>query len=129
MSTMMASYPSLAASATPAAAMDGGGTSRPCVKTGTPIRLPSACSCSMAAGRYTSHATSSTRLPSASCRRLASLAAAVVLPTPCSPAIRMTWGPASGTARPALSPPIKALSSSYTTCQPGLRVWGGVREG
>ena len=105
-------------------------------KTGTPTCAPSCSSCSRAAGRERSAATS----PGAFCssfNRRASFAAVVVFPEPCSPASRITVGPTgancSGAAcrAPTLraksssdAPSIRAISSctSFTTCWPGLTV-------
>ena len=60
-------------------------------------------------------------LPRRAC--LASFAQAVVLPEPCSPAIRITVGPEPAKARSRLAPPISSASSSltiFTTCWPGI---------
>src|SRR5674476_1403745 len=88
------------------------------------MRSPRACSWSMAAGRYTSAAMRTGRLPSF-LSRLASLAHAVVLPEPCRPAIRMTVGawPLKASLESPL--PMSATSSSltiFTTCCAGVRL-------
>ena len=48
----------------------------------------------------------------------------VVLPEPCSPAIRITAGGATASSRPAFSPPMTAVSSRCTT---PTSAWPGVR--
>ncbi len=58
----------------------------------TPIWRPRISSCSIAAGRLVSSEAISTRLPSRSFSRLASLAVVVVLPPPCRPTIRIGAG-------------------------------------
>ncbi len=86
-----------------------------------PRLAPSVISCSIAAGRYGSAATSSGRRPILTMWR-ASFAAVVVLPEPCNPTSAMTAGfPERWSAR---SPPDRsAVSSSLTiltTCWPAL---------
>ena len=81
-------------------------------------------SCSTAAGRWMSQAASATELRCSVRSSRASLAAAVVLPEPCRPAIRITVGGREANVMPGpRSPPIIASSSSWTiltTCWPGL---------
>jgi len=92
-----------------------------CAQTGTSRRRPRICSCSTAAGRCQSPATSNGRCP---LRRMyaASLALVVALPEPCRPTIRYTLGGAlamrSGTD---FSPTVRTSSSwtILTTCWPG----------
>ena len=95
--------------------------SRPSDHTGTPISRPRVRSCSTAAGRSRSAAISRGRLPlPLSC--FASLAHAVVLPEPWTPAIMMTAGRAPPSSKGWYSPPIVTVSSSSTTftiCWPG----------
>ena len=67
----------------------------------------------MAAGRYTSAATSSGLLPRF-CRLRASLPATVVLPTPCRPTSMMEVTPRRR-ARVGSTGPIRATSSSSQT--------------
>ena len=78
----------------------------------------------MAAGRYTSQAASSGRLPS--CRRIspASLAVVVVLPAPWRPTIITTVGPLLAMAILAVPPPMSFVSSSLTIL---MTCWAGVR--
>mmetsp|Transcript_25133 Transcript_25133/g.63754 ORF Transcript_25133/g.63754 Transcript_25133/m.63754 type:complete len:324 (-) Transcript_25133:60-1031(-) len=112
-STITASTLRARASATPARAMSTGLAPVPISNTGTSMALPSFCSWSMAAGRYTSVATIITLFFCLS-RYSASLPHAVVLPTPCRPAMRMTWGkPWLRSLDPLL--PISSTSSSATT--------------
>mmetsp|Transcript_26034 Transcript_26034/g.70506 ORF Transcript_26034/g.70506 Transcript_26034/m.70506 type:complete len:307 (-) Transcript_26034:67-987(-) len=111
-STMTASTFKRFASAMPARAISTGLALVPMSNTGTFIPLPSFCSWSMAAGRYTSVATISTFFFCFVSSR-ASFPQAVVLPTPCKPAMRMTWGkPCSRSFAPLL--PISSTSSSLT---------------
>src|SRR6266542_4483413 len=89
------------------------------------ICLPSWPSCSIAAGRWRSAATSAGALPSF-LSISASLAAAVVLPEPCRPASRITVGGRPAKASRESPPPITAVSSSwtiFTTCCPGVRLF------
>jgi len=90
----------------------------------TPICPPRMASCSIAAGRLVSSDAISTRLPSRSFRRRASLAVVVVLPEPCRPTIRTGAGGLSIFSRPGSSSPRRvAISSSwtiFTTCWPGV---------
>mmetsp|Transcript_6365 Transcript_6365/g.14124 ORF Transcript_6365/g.14124 Transcript_6365/m.14124 type:complete len:207 (-) Transcript_6365:393-1013(-) len=112
-STMTASTPSLRACSTPFLAISTGLALVPISNTGTSMALPSLMSWSMAAGRYTSVATISTLFLDFF-RYRASLPQAVVLPTPCSPAMRMIWGkPCSRSLEPR--EPISSTSSSLTT--------------
>mmetsp|Transcript_2855 Transcript_2855/g.8662 ORF Transcript_2855/g.8662 Transcript_2855/m.8662 type:complete len:434 (-) Transcript_2855:332-1633(-) len=113
-SMMTASKPSALPLATPSSATSTGSASVPLSKTGMPTCLPSVCSWSMAAGLYTSVPTSSTFCWRRR-RYVASLPHAVVLPTPCRPAIRMTTGPDLAVASGACLPPIRLVSSSATT--------------
>mmetsp|Transcript_10166 Transcript_10166/g.17710 ORF Transcript_10166/g.17710 Transcript_10166/m.17710 type:complete len:237 (-) Transcript_10166:137-847(-) len=111
-STMMASTLSRLPSASPALAISTGFALVPISKTGTLMDAPSFCSCSMAAGRYTSVATMST-LFFCFMRYSANFPQAVVFPTPCRPAIRMTCGkPCSKSLLPLL--PINSVNSSLT---------------
>ena len=78
----------------------------------------------MAAGRYTSAAISTGRLPSF-LSSLASLATVVVLPEPCRPAMRMMVGALPLNASRESPLPIRATSSSFTiftTCWAGVRL-------
>jgi hypothetical protein len=61
----------------------------------------------MAAGRLVSSEAISTRLPSRSFRRLASLAVVVVLPEPCRPTIRIGAGGLSILSAPGSSSPVR----------------------
>ncbi len=81
--------------------------------TGTPICSPSTRSCSMAAGRYISAATSRGLRLFFALRKLASLPENVVLPEPCRPAMRITVGFPVRSSSSSL-PPIRAASSSFT---------------
>src|SRR5258707_3624149 len=77
--------------------------------------------CCRAAGRYTSTETSSGRCPPVF-SQLASLPDVVVLPDPCSPAIRTTVGGCEANFNLAVSLPRVSTSSSRTilmTCSPG----------
>ena len=79
-------------------------------KTGMSICRPSVSNCSMAAGRYTSAATSN-GVRACLCNSRASLPLEVVLPDPCNPTIRMQLGfPLR--ASPALVEPSSLTSSS-----------------
>mmetsp|Transcript_28556 Transcript_28556/g.71518 ORF Transcript_28556/g.71518 Transcript_28556/m.71518 type:complete len:297 (+) Transcript_28556:786-1676(+) len=116
-STITTSKPSAVAFSSPRRAMSGGLTSVPRSNTGTSICSPSFLSWSIAAGRYTSVATSSDVLP-CFLRYSASLPHAVVLPTPCKPAMRITVGPWPSALSVSLSPPkppMSVHSSSATT--------------
>ena len=78
-------------------------------------------SCSRAAGRYTSTETSIGRCPPF-CSHAASFPAVVVLPDPCSPAIKITVGGRDANWNRATSLPKIAISSSrtiFTTCSVG----------
>mmetsp|Transcript_14496 Transcript_14496/g.52148 ORF Transcript_14496/g.52148 Transcript_14496/m.52148 type:complete len:237 (+) Transcript_14496:536-1246(+) len=97
--------------------MSGGLKSVPSSNTGTSICSPSFFSWSIAAGRYTSVATRRLCFPCA-LRNSASFPQAVVLPTPCRPAISMTVGPSPSFRKISLSPPnppMSSQSSSATT--------------
>ena len=86
--------------------------------------VPSVCSCWTAAGRWRSQATIA-GLRFCFARRRASLPQAVVLPDPCSPAIRMTVGGRLANERPEPAVPMSDVSSSWTiliTCWPGVRL-------
>jgi hypothetical protein len=89
--------------------------------TGTPTCSPSVCSCSTAAGRYTSQATMRVWRISRFILR-ASLPAVVVLPEPCSPTIMITVGGVGAIVSPTRFSPSMAVSSSctiFTICCPG----------
>ena len=90
-------------------------TGSPCPiwNTGISSWRPTVSSCWMAAGRYTSHATSSGRLP---CLRMrpASLAPLVVLPAPCRPTSMTTLGDWELMFSFWFSLPMRAVSSSLT---------------
>ena len=90
-----------------------------------PTCSESRCSCRIAAGRRTSVLTSSTLFFWVSISQRASLAAVVVLPAPCRPASRMTYGGWARSSKPARAPPMSATSSRLRmltkTC-PGLRL-------
>src|SRR4051812_36360145 len=82
-------------------------------------------SCSIAAGRCRSAATSAGFLSSL-LSRSASLPAAVVLPEPCRPARRMVVGGRGEKARRESEEPRSSVSSSctiFTTCCPGVRLF------
>lgn len=49
-------------------------------------------------------------------QKRASFPHAVVFPTPCSPAIKMTVGPDLANSMPTISPPMRPTNSSFTTC-------------
>ncbi len=86
--------------------------------TGTPISSPSATSCSMAAGRLRSAATSIGCRPF-SLRWTASFAHVVVFPEPCTPAIMIAAGFPPGTTKGRSRPPSVPVISSltiFTTC-------------
>ena len=70
----------------------------------TPIWRPSTASCSCAAGRCTSSEASSTFLRSRPLRRLAILAAVVVLPEPCSPTSMIPTGGGALRSSPSAPP-------------------------
>ena len=101
------------------------GFSVPMANTGTPACLPTTCSWSMAAGRYTSQATNRGRFPCFK-NHLPSFAAWVVLPLPCRPqSISTVGGLDLMWMRAASFPPIRAVSSSLTiltTCWAGVRL-------
>ncbi len=104
-----------------ARSQSSGGWTSGIVKTGISSRLPRIWSCWIAAGRYTSAATSSGRFPS--CFRFeASFAAVVVLPEPWSPAMRMVVN-SPGPGLKVWSPsPMRSTSSSWqilTKCSAG----------
>src|SRR5580765_718312 len=85
---------------------------------------PSWISCSIAAGRCRSAATSAGFFPS-SRRSRASFAAAVVLPAPWRPARRIVVGGFCANARRESVDPSSSVSSSctiFTTCCPGVRL-------
>src|SRR5581483_9668377 len=88
-----------------------------------PISRPSVTSCSIAAGRWRSAATSNGCLPFSLTIR-ASFAHAVVLPEPWTPATITTAGLALGSVNAACVPPMVAVSSSRTTL---TTCWAGVR--
>ena len=92
-------------------------------KKSAPACAVTARSCSIAAGRYTSHETVSTFF-FVSRSHLASLPTVVVLPAPCRPAISTTAGGWVARSSPAFWPPISAVSSRCTT---PTRAWPGVR--
>ena len=97
----------------------------PISNTGMSSCLPTTCNWLMAAGRYTSQATSRGRRPN--CRRIrpASFAPLVVLPAPCRPTIITTVGPLEAVVSLALDPPIRAVSSwltIFTICWAGVRL-------
>ena len=96
----------------------------PMEKTGTPCFSPFFCSCSTAAGRYTSQAAKRGFLPFAFSLP-AILAVVVVLPAPCRPAIMITVISLLGfKAISVISEPISFTSSSLTifiTICPGCR--------
>ena len=83
------------------------------VYTGTPTCSPTTFNCSIAAGRYTSHATRSGFLCCLVLSILASLPLNVVLPEPCKPDISTIEGLPSRLS-PTASPPISCASSSCT---------------
>ena len=88
----------------------------------TPTCLPRTASCSIAAGRRVSREASRTRRRSRSFRRLAILAAVVVLPEPWRPTIRMATGGAALRSMVSASAPSISTSWSwtiFTTCWPG----------
>src|SRR5690606_3567282 len=81
-------------------------------------------SCSIAAGRYTSHETVRTFFFWFSRSHLASLPTVVVLPAPWRPAIRTTAGGAADRSSPREAPPMSSTSSRWTT---PTSAWPGVR--
>ena len=81
-------------------------------------------SCAIAAGRYTSAATSSGRFPFLR-RNSASLAESVVLPAPCKPTIISTVGPGLDSTSGTFALPSSSISSwltILTTCWAGVRL-------
>mmetsp|Transcript_8414 Transcript_8414/g.26949 ORF Transcript_8414/g.26949 Transcript_8414/m.26949 type:complete len:293 (+) Transcript_8414:2872-3750(+) len=116
-STMTTSIsPLFFASATPFAAIDGGDAFAPSSYTGTFKSLPNFFSWSIAAGLYTSVATNKHVL---FCffKLSANFPHAVVFPTPCKPAIKITVGPFPSSRKlipSAPTPPIKVHNSSAT---------------
>ena len=119
-STMQMSRPRRRASSTPALAVATG--SPGWLNTGTWMRSPRVRSCSTAAGRCRSAPTSSGLRPCWRNQR-ASLAALVVLPEPCRPAISTTVGGREAYWRRIASPPSASTSASLTsltTCWAGL---------
>ncbi len=96
----------------------------PFSNTSTPTFLPTTLSCSIAAGRYTSHPTSRGFLPPFF-NSNASLPQSVVLPAPCKPHIIITVGGLGATVSFALDGPISSISSSFTifiTCWAGFKL-------
>ena len=84
---------------------------------------PSTASCSCAAGRFTSSEAISTLRLSRSARRLAILAAVVVLPAPCRPTSMIATGAGALRSIAWDSPPSVSISASWTiltTIWPGL---------
>src|SRR5260370_569546 len=88
-------------------------------------RLPSAESGSMAAGRRVSSDAIITLRLDASASRLASFAAVVVLPEPCSPTSMIGIGAGALRSTPSLAPPKVAISSSWTSF---TTIWPGVTD-
>ncbi len=89
----------------------------------TPTCWPSTASCSCAAGRFTSSDAISTLRLSRSVRRLAILAAVVVLPAPCRPTSMIATG--AGALRSIACDSVPSVSTSeswtiLTTIWPGL---------
>ena len=97
--------------------------SLPSKTTSTPISPPRVTSCSTAAGRHRSAATSNGRLP-LDLRCSAIFAHAVVLPEPWTPAIITTAGLDEGSENGTCVPPMVVWSSSRTTL---ITCWAGVR--
>src|SRR5690606_38176226 len=91
----------------------------------TPTCSASVLSCSIAAGRYTSALTTMTFFLRRSFRCRASLAAVVVLPAPCRPAISTTAGAGTLRSSSLAEAPITRVSSSRTTL---IRAWPGVSD-
>ena len=117
------SLPNFFAWAMPALAISTG-SPWPIWKTGMPSFSPTVSSCFMAAGRYTSQATSSGRLP---CffMSAASFAPFVVLPAPCRPTSMQTLGLFEEMLSLRFSLPMSAQSSSltiFTTICAGVRL-------
>ena len=81
--------------------------------TGTSTDSPTTFNCWIAAGRYTSQATSNGFLCSFVFNRLANLPENVVLPEPCNPLIKIMAGLFSN-FKPTDSPPINFTNSSWT---------------
>ena len=101
------------------------GSPWPSSKTGISSCLPTTFNWSIAAGRYTSHATSSGRRCCCLRSRPASLAQLVVLPAPCKPAIMTMVGGLGAMVKRVVWPPSRATSSSLTilmTCWVGDRL-------
>ena len=108
------SLPYLTACEIPAFAISTGESLSPIVNTGTPTCSPTTCSCFIAAGRYTSHATSSGLFSFLSLKNFASFAQCVVLPAPCKPTNIMIVGGFDANLIFSALPPIIAVSSSLT---------------
>src|SRR5665213_3082991 len=122
-STISTSRPRRLASSRPAVATATGSDASENID--TPAWPASTRSCSTAAGRWRSAPTRSGLRPCCLNQR-ASLADAVVLPEPWSPASRMTVGGRLAYRIWRVSPPRMATSSSLTilmTCWPGLKLW------
>ena len=120
---MIVSQARCAAFSSDCRAISTGDTSFPRENTGTPTCSPSTCSWVIAAGRYTSAATSS-GLFFFFFRLKASLPTVVVLPVPCRPTSMMMVGGLSATVSLAWVPPRSSVSSSSTIlmiCWLGLR--------
>ena len=103
--------------------MSAGRFLSPMEKTSTPCFSPLICNCSIAAGRYTSHAARSVFLPLV-LSLPAILAVVVVLPAPCKPTIMITVSSLPGRkAISVVSEPMRFTISSFTiliTICPGL---------
>ena len=92
--------------------------------TGISICLPTTCNCVIAAGRYTSAATSIGCLPCLR-RYTANLPAVVVLPAPCKPTSIIIVGGLLEIMIRLCVPPKRAVNSSFTIL---ITVWAGFKE-